>query len=171
MGNPFSSQSTPHIPREESSITSSFEPKFGSDKNMITFADLAMKSKEQKHDPIVKPEKKRGRPKKVGRKKVSARISVEQCNIEDTPTLLALQAEKEKEELEKRQEEERERILEEEKLKKLEAEKTKKLEEEEKAKKLADEKGKKLAAEKAKKLADEKAKKLEDEKAKKLADE
>merc|ERR1712058_190967 len=134
MGNPFSSQSTPHIPREESSITSSFEPKFGSDKNMITFADLAMKSKEQKHDPIVKPEKKRGRPKKVGRKKVSARISVEQCNIEDTPTLLALQAEKEKEELEKR--------------------------EEEKAKKLAAEKAKKLAEEKAKKLEDEKAKKL-----------
>ena len=167
--NPFGSQQTSHLAREESSITASFEPKFGSDKNMITFADLAMKSKEQKHDPIIKPEKKRGRPKKVGRKKVSARISVEQSNIEDTPTLLALQAEKEKEELEKKLQEERERKLEEEKLK-LEAEKTKKLEEE-KAKKLADEKAKKLADDKAKKLAEEKAKKLAEEKAKKLADE
>jgi len=32
------------------------------------------------------------KPKKVGRKKVAARISLEQYNIEDTPSLLALQA-------------------------------------------------------------------------------
>merc|ERR1712115_273983 len=41
----------------------------------------------------VKPKGRPGRkPKKVGRKKVSARISLEQSEIEDTPCLLALQA-------------------------------------------------------------------------------
>ena len=89
-----------------------FEPQFGSDKNLVTFADLAMKSKEQKHDSIVKPKGKPGRPKKVGsRKKVSARVSVEQSvsSIEDTPTLVALQAAKEEAEREEKEKEEREK--------------------------------------------------------------
>merc|ERR1712073_54021 len=71
---------------------------FGSDKNLVSFADLAMKSKEQKQDPIMKPKGRPGRPKKVGRKKIAARVSVEQSNIEDTPNLLALQAAKEEKE-------------------------------------------------------------------------
>merc|ERR1712026_565369 len=85
-----------------------FEPKFGSDKNLVSFADLAMKSKEQKQDPIMKPKGRPGRPKKVGRKKIAARVSVEQSNIEDTPNLLALQAAKEAEE-EREKEEKRKR--------------------------------------------------------------
>ena len=81
------------------SRTNNFELKFGSDKNLVTFADLAMKSKEQTHDPILKPKGRPGRPKKVGKKKLSARVSVEQSppSIEDTPTLIALQAAKEAE--------------------------------------------------------------------------
>ena len=119
IDSPFQQKTVP--PKDEPSLgiasPTLFEPKFGSDKNLVTFADLAMKSKEQKHDSIVKPKGKPGRPKKVGgRKKVSARVSVEQSisSIEDTPTLVALQAAKEeaeKEEIEKqeREKEERER--------------------------------------------------------------
>merc|ERR1719193_2749990 len=71
-----------------------FEPKFGSHKNLVTFADLAMKSKAQAAKALtVKPKGRPGRkPKKLDRKKVSARISLEQSEIEDTPCLLALQA-------------------------------------------------------------------------------
>ena len=115
IDSPFQPMTLP--PKEEPSsmgITSPiiFEPQFGSDKNLVTFADLAMKSKEQKHDSIVKPKGKPGRPKKVGgRKKVSARVSVEQSisSIEDTPTLVALQAAKEEAEREEKEKEERER--------------------------------------------------------------
>merc|ERR1719206_1002609 len=58
------------------------------------FAALAMKSKAQAAKALtVKPKGRPGRkPKKLGRKKVSARISLEQSEIEDTPCLLALQA-------------------------------------------------------------------------------
>merc|ERR1712012_552455 len=92
------------------STTNNFELKFGSDKNLVTFADLAMKSKEQTHDPILKPKGRPGRPKKVGKKKLSARVSVEQSppSIEDTPTLIALQAAKEAEMEEKDEKEEKE---------------------------------------------------------------
>merc|ERR1719225_1736168 len=87
---------------------STFEPKFGADKDLVTFADLAMKSKEQKTNQLSpKPRGRPGRPKKVGRKKISARISVEQSNIEDTPNLLALQAAKEAEEEREKEEKER----------------------------------------------------------------
>merc|ERR1712038_1927157 len=110
---PFQSKSVHNIPREESSIglltaSNIFEPKFGSDKNLVSFADLAMKSKEQKQDPIMKPKGRPGRPKKVGREKIAARVSVEQSNIEDTPNLLALQAAKEAEEEREKEEKERE---------------------------------------------------------------
>ena len=109
---PFQSKSVHNIPREETSIgllttSNIFEPKFGSDKNLVSFADLAMKSKEQKQDPIMKPKGRPGRPKKVGRKKIAARVSVEQSNIEDTPNLLALQAAKEAEEEREKEEKER----------------------------------------------------------------
>merc|ERR1711971_944954 len=121
IDSPFQPKTVP--PKDEPSLglasPTLFEPKFGSDKNLVTFADLAMKSKEQKHDSIVKPKRKPGRPKKVGgRKKVSARVSVEQSisSIEDTPTLVALQAAKEeaeKEELEKQEREKEDREQEE----------------------------------------------------------
>ena len=80
-------------PRDEDSNIN-LEPKFGSQKNLVNFADLAMKSKAQAAKALsVKPKGRPGRkPKKVGRKKVSARISLEQSEIEDTPCLLALQA-------------------------------------------------------------------------------
>merc|ERR1712079_173192 len=109
---PFQSKSVHNISREESSIglltaSNIFEPKFGSDKNLVSFADLAMKSKEQKQDPIMKPKGRPGRPKKVGRKKIAARVSVEQSSIEDTPNLLALQAAKEAEEEREKEEKER----------------------------------------------------------------
>ena len=96
---PFSSS----IVKEEETL-SKFEPKFGSNKDLVTFADLALISKEQKQDPIGKPKGRPGRPKKVGRKKISARVSIEQCNIEDTPTLKALEAAKQAEEKELEQE-------------------------------------------------------------------
>ena len=69
------------------------EPKFGMNKDFVTFADLALKSKCQvelmeKENSILKPVV-------TGRKKVSARLSLEQSNIEDTPELTALQAIKE----------------------------------------------------------------------------
>merc|ERR1712242_610536 len=110
---PFQSKSVHNIPREESSIglltaSNIFEPKFGSDKNLVSFADLAMKSKEQKQDPIMKPKGRPGRPKTAGRKKIAARVSVEQSNIEDTPNLLALQAAKEAEEEREKEKEENE---------------------------------------------------------------
>ena len=71
------------------------EPKFGMNKDFVTFADLALKSKCQvelmeKENSILKPVA-------IGRKKVSARLSLEQSNIEDTPELTALQAIKEDE--------------------------------------------------------------------------
>ena len=104
---PFASKHIPILQREETGINmmsgaSTFEPKFGADKDLVTFADLAMKSKEQKTNQLSpKPRGRPGRPKKVGRKKISARISVEQSNIEDTPSLKAMQAAKEIEEAEK----------------------------------------------------------------------
>merc|ERR1712130_499376 len=90
---PFISKPVSLKPRDEDSNIN-FEPKFGSHKNLVTFADLAMKSKAQAAKALsVKPKGRPGRkPKKVGRKKVSARISLEQSEIEDTPCLLALQA-------------------------------------------------------------------------------
>jgi len=80
-------------PRDEDNNTNC-EPKFGSHKNLVTFADLAMKSKAQAAKALtVKTKGKPGRkPKKVGRKKVSARVSLEQSEIEDTACLIALQA-------------------------------------------------------------------------------
>ena len=61
-------------------------PNFGMNKDFVTFADLALQSKceverlqkEYEKQPLVHI-----------RKKVSARLSVEQSNIEDTPSLLA----------------------------------------------------------------------------------
>lgn len=73
------------------------EPKFGQNKQFVSFADLAMKSKSQLpllefgRNPVEKPPV-RPQPK---RKKVSARLSLEQSQIEDTPVLAALQAAKE----------------------------------------------------------------------------
>ena len=90
---PFISKPVSLKPRDEES-NMNFEPKFGSHKNLATFADLAMKSKAQAAKALtVKPKGRPGRkPKKLDRKKVSARISLEQSEIEDTPCLLALQA-------------------------------------------------------------------------------
>eukprot|EP00092_Neocalanus_flemingeri_P012486 GFUD01013459.1.p1 GENE.GFUD01013459.1~~GFUD01013459.1.p1 ORF type:complete len:2839 (+),score=729.45 GFUD01013459.1:442-8517(+) len=96
---PFTSKPISLKPRDEdsnpvSNTQSICEPKFGSHKNLVTFADLAMKSKAQAAKAF--NNKTKGtpgrKPKKVGRKKVSARVSLEQYNIEDTPCLLALQA-------------------------------------------------------------------------------
>ena len=113
---PFQSKNIPLLAREEPainlmSVPSSFEPKFGADKDLVTFADLAMKSKEQATNELsAKPRGRPGRPKKVGRKKVSARISVEQSNIEDTPSLKAMQAAKEKDEIEEAEKKEAEEV-------------------------------------------------------------
>ena len=76
---PFISKPVSLKPRDEES-NMNFEPKFGSHKNLATFADLAMKSKAQAAKALtVKPKGRPGRkPKKLDRKKVSARISLEQ---------------------------------------------------------------------------------------------
>jgi hypothetical protein len=72
------------------------EPKFGQNKQLISFADLAMKSKSQPHlmDFGMKTAEKREKP-PTKRQKISARLSLEQSNIEDTPVLIAMQASKE----------------------------------------------------------------------------
>ena len=74
------------------------EPKFGQNKQFVSFADLAMKSKSHlpgmdfKVKPVVVEKRERLPPK---RQRVAARLSLEQSSIEDTPVLAALQAAKE----------------------------------------------------------------------------
>ena len=79
-------------------FTAMGEPKFGANKDLVTFADLALKSKTQatKGFPGKMGQLSR-KANKIERKKVSARISLEQSNIEDTKTLIALRAARDEE--------------------------------------------------------------------------
>ncbi len=76
------------MPVEPTQLTT--EPKFGRNKDFVSFADLAMKSMAFGSKMIEKPA--RPEPKK---KRISVRLSIDQSNIEDTPVLAALQAAKE----------------------------------------------------------------------------
>ena len=79
------------------------EPKFGANADLVTFADLAMKSKAQAAKGFAsKSGTQLQKAKKIERKKVSARISLEQSNIEDTQTLIDLRAARDEEDEEER---------------------------------------------------------------------
>merc|ERR1719192_3085957 len=92
-------------PRELESTKASFpfasmgETKFGGNADLVTFADLALKSKKQSGQVFPsKASLQTKKAKKIERKKISARVSLEQSNIEDTKALIALRAAREEDE-------------------------------------------------------------------------
>ena len=92
-------------PRESEPAPASFpfasmgEAKFGGNTDLVTFADLALKSKKQTGQGFpTKTTLQTKKAKKIERKKISARVSLEQSNIEDTKALIALRAAREEEE-------------------------------------------------------------------------